>query len=121
MRIDRSGKHIGSKMGNITINAALVSVLVGSLLPLLVGLVTKIELHSGIKAAILLLFSVVQGVIVTAIQTDGSAIISTEALLTAAITWISGVASYNGLLKPAEVSTKLNEKTANFGLGRRSV
>ena len=101
----------------ITLDAMVVSLLVGTLLPILVGLVTKLNVSGGVKAVLLLTLSVVQGAVVNATQVDGSAVFSKETLLLAGVGWVTAIASYYGLLKPTNISPKVNEKTAKFGVG----
>jgi hypothetical protein len=101
----------------ITIDPFAVSILVGTVLPIVVGLVTKLGASSGLKAVLLLLLSAVQGLIVSSTMGDGAAVFSTETLLIAGLGWVSAVASYYGLLTPTGISPAVNNKTARFGLG----
>lgn len=104
-------------MDTITIDAMVVTILVGTLLPLLVGVVTKAVAHSGVKAVLLLLFTAVEGLLITATQIDGTAVLSAESIIFAAVGWISAVATYFGLWKPSQVATKVQSSTARFGIG----
>ena len=100
-----------------TVDAIVVTALIGAVLPLLIGVVTKTNLHSGLKGALLLLFSAIEGLLVTATQADGTAVLSKESIIFAIIGWVSAVATYNGLWKPSEVAGSVQTKTARFGIG----
>jgi hypothetical protein len=104
----------------LTVDPMVVSILIGTVLPIVVGLVTKLKASSRLKALLLLTLSAVQGLIVNSTLGDGAAVLSADTLLVAAIGWVSAVASYYGLLTPTGVSPKVNEKTAHFGLGSDS-
>ena len=101
-----------------SMDAAAVSLLVGSILPILVGLITKFGAPSSLKAVILLFIAAAQGMIVNATMIDGSAVLSWNTVVVAGLGWITAIASYYGFLTPVGVSPKVNESTANFGLGK---
>lgn len=107
-------------MDTLTLTPFAVSILIGTVLPILVGIVTKEVASGGLKSVLLLLFSAIQGLIVTATTVDGAAILSTEAIVVAGLGWVSAVASYYGFLKPTNVSGAVNTKTSDFGVGKSS-
>lgn len=100
-----------------TLDALLVSTLLGTVLPILVGLVTKLNAASWVKGVSLLFLSAVTGLISTSTTLDGTAVFSKESLILALIAWVTAVATYFGLLKPAEVTAVVQERTANVGVG----
>lgn len=102
---------------NLVIDPFAVSILVGTVLPILVGLVTKLNASSALKSILLLTFAAVEGLIVNATVTDGSAVFSWHTVAVAGIGWVTAVASYYGLLKPTGVSPVVNDKTAHLGVG----
>jgi len=89
----------------------------GTLIPILVGLITKVTAPSWLKAIIHALLAAIAGMIITATTLDGVAVFSRESLVTAFITWITGVAAYLGFLKPTEISPAINRATSGFGIG----
>jgi hypothetical protein len=90
------------------------TLLVSTILPILVGIVTKKVTHSGIKATLLALLSAATGAINSAVNNDG--ILSKETLFAAFIAWVIAVATYYGFLVPTGVSPTVNEKTRNIGV-----
>ncbi len=83
-----------------------LSILIGTGLPMLTGLVSKQSWDSGLKAMIQLLLSAATGL---GSEVLNSAVNNTEYnLLTGVITalgvWIAGIASYYGLLVPTKAS-----------------
>jgi hypothetical protein len=102
---------------SITIDPFAVSLLVGAVLPLIVGVVTKLTASSALKAVALLFLSAVTGLIVNSTVADGSAVLSYQTALVAGLAWVSAVASYFGFLNPTGISPKVNNATSGFGLG----
>lgn len=101
----------------LTIDALVVTMLVGTILPILVGLVTKSTASSGLKGVALLFLSAVQGFVVNQTVADGSAVFTTEGVLLALLGFVAAVASYFGVLKPTGAAPAVQEKTSNFGIG----
>lgn len=102
----------------MTLSAVLVTVVVGTILPLLVGLVTKLEASSRLKGALLVVLNVVQGVVIAATAADGSATFTVDTLVLFGVGVLVSLLSYYGVYKPNEVPAKL---APNFGLGSASV
>lgn len=98
----------------IRMPAALVTAIVGGLLPLLVALVTKINAHSALKATLLALFSAVTGLIVQATIDDGTAVLSAQGFALAFGAFASGVIAYFGLWRAGNAPAKL---APTVGLG----
>jgi hypothetical protein len=99
------------------LDATVVTFITGALLPLLVGVITKLHLHSGVKAVIHAFLSAISAMIITSTTLEGVAVISRETLVTAFITWLVGVAAHFGFWTPTTVTPKLNHNTADFGIG----
>jgi len=91
----------------IHLDAVAVSILVGTVLPLAVGLLTKLRASSGVKAVLLALLTALAGLITTATLADGSAVISWELALNAGLAWVTGVATHYGLWKATGVAYHL--------------
>lgn len=99
-----------------TLSATVVTFVVGTLLPILVGVVTKLETAAWVKAWLHGLLSAVAGAIVVATQLDGTAIFSKETILAAFVVWVTGLAAYHGFLVPTKISPVVNTKTAALGI-----
>lgn len=101
----------------VTIDVGHISALIGVAIPLLVGLLTKLEAPSGVKAAANALLSALAGV-ATQVVDAGGTFIPSEAVLSVLLTWVVSVATYYGLWKPTKASEVVQLKTANFGVTR---
>ena len=99
------------------LDATVAMFISGVIIPILVGLVTKLHASSALKAILHAFLSAVAGLIITATALDGVAVFSRESLVLAFMTWITGVAAYFGFLVPTQVSTKINLATKDVGIG----
>jgi hypothetical protein len=87
--------------------AELVTVLVGVLLPIIVGLVTRAKTGSDIKAMLLAALSVLSGVANGFLNNPpGTTWDWQHAVLLAVTTWVIAVATHYGLWKPTGISAK---------------
>lgn len=100
----------------LSIDVAFAAILLGTVLPILVGIVTKEVANAGLKAILLALFSAAGGVLAIAVE-SGTGIIEKQTLIAAAVTWVTAVATYYGFLKPSGVSPAINQATSGFGVG----
>ena len=100
---------------DLNIDPLMLSILLGTVLPILVGLVTKRVADRGLKAASLAFLSAATGVLSAAQTNDG--LITKETLFFAAAAWATAVATYYGLLEPTGVAGAVQEKTQTFGIG----
>lgn len=82
-----------------------ISLLLGTLYPILVGLITKVSTTARTKSLLLAGLSIVSGVVSEWIA-DPSVFVWQQALLTAVLTFVTAVASYYGLIKPTGVAAK---------------
>lgn len=98
-------------------DATLLMLIGGAIIPILVGVVTKLRAPSWLKAILHAGLAAAAGLAITATAYEGVAVISREAFVTAFITWITGVAAYLGFLNPTGISPAVNHATANFGVG----
>lgn len=98
----------------LEIDPAVLSIALGTVLPILVGIITKQFRSGAVKSSLLALLSAVSGAATVAINDGG--VLTKETIIAAAITWVTAVATYVGFLKPSGVSPKVNEKTSNFGV-----
>lgn len=98
----------------MNISAVAVTLIISTILPVLVGLVTKLDASSKLKGGLLLALNATQGLIVASRVSDGGANFTADAL----ILFVAGVAvslaAYYGFYKPNDVSAKL---APGFGIG----
>lgn len=92
---------------SLELNASLVTMIVAYLIPLLTGLITKIDTTAMWKGLVTLVLNLVSAAIVTATVADGTAVWSTETLLTALGGFAVSIVSYLGLFKPVAINGKL--------------
>lgn len=92
--------------------------LVGLLIPLLIAFVTKARLGQPWKALIVLFFSTVAGVIASQVGPVPASLSGWgHVMLSVIMTYLAAAVSYMATWKPTGVSTKINEATADFGIG----
>ena len=96
-------------------DVAQLALLVGTFLPILVGIVTKELASSGLKATVLAALSGAAGLANGAIVADGA--FTKEALYAAFTTWVVAVATYYGYWKPTGAASKVAAKTHSVGIG----
>jgi hypothetical protein len=84
-----------------------VTVLIGVVLPILVGLITKTSAPAKVKVIANMLLSAAAALITGALNEEGYALISTEMLAQAVILFVVSTASYLGIYKPLEVPERL--------------
>lgn len=101
----------------LMIDVAVLAILAGTVLPILVGVVTKKLAAGGIKAAVLAGLSIVTGLVNGAVNADG--VFTQEALVGAGVAWVTAVATYYGFLKPTGITEKVADKALpGVGIGR---
>lgn len=85
------------------------------LIPLFVGIVTKASASSAVKSLVLVIANAANALVEQAVNDDG---LLTEATLRAFITSVVvSVAMYYGVFKPTTVAPKVQDATANLGVG----
>lgn len=90
----------GTETAAFVISAPVVVVILGTVVPLVTGLLTKYTLSPGIKGLITVLLNAVVAAITTAIVADGSAVFSNQTLLTFVLGLVSSTAAYYNVWKP---------------------
>lgn len=85
----------------VFLNPALVTVVSGAVIPLLVGIAVKLEARKGVYAAVAAILSVAAGILTTLASGIGMSVQSIAAMVI--IAFVSNVASYLGVWKPAGV------------------
>lgn len=98
--------------------AQVISLLVGVVLPLLTGLVTKTSTSAGFKAVVLLALSAVTAVLTDflAALNGGTAFDLGATLLTALGTFLIGVGMHFGIWKPTGVAAGLQRVGSGSGV-----
>lgn len=87
----------------VRLSASTVTFLIATVIPILVGLLTKLE--SRWKGALMILLTAVNAAIVTATVADGAAVFSQQTFQTFITGLVGAYASYYGLLKPRGVTS----------------
>lgn len=102
-------------LDSISIDPTVLTVLLGSVLPLLVRLVTTNFASSKLQAALLALLAAATGAL-SAAQTNAG-VLSKDTLVFAAAAWVMAVASHYGFHKPTGVTDWVGDQTAGIGVG----
>lgn len=92
---------------NVITDIATLGIVLGTIIPILVALVTKRVANPGQKAVINFLLSAIAGslsVVVAQAQNDLVNIDVSSFVSAIALTWVTSVASHYGLLKPTGVT-----------------
>lgn len=98
------------------VDVSTLNLLVGAVIPLLVGLVTKEVTSSGIKGLLNALLSAAAGVLTVMID-NGGALGPVQEIITAGVnTFIVSITTYYGVYKPTGASQKVQSKTKDFGV-----
>lgn len=91
----------------LTLDAVWVAALIGTIIPILTGIVTKLKAKPVVKQAVALVLSGVGGLITAGLTVDGSATITKAAFLSAGLIWLQQMAVFLGILKPNDIGEKL--------------
>lgn len=95
-------------------DATLIATLCGVLVPILVGVLTKLQAPSGLKAFLNCGLSALGGLVATIVPAD----FQWRSFLTAwATTWVVSIATYAGLWKPTGIAGAVQGSTQNTGIG----
>lgn len=82
-----------------------VALILGTLIPLVNGVVTKLTTSSTVKAIVTLVLSAIAGIVNVSLVDGGGAVVSWSTLNAAAITFIVAIATYTGVWKPMGVTS----------------
>lgn len=104
----------------ISIDTLTLTLIVGTVVPLLVGLLTKSAASSGVKAFVNVILSAAGGAGTALLASDGG--LPWQSVLIAAFaTYVVSGSSYSHLWKPALVTgtpeSAIDKSTGNMGLG----
>lgn len=103
----------------LTIDTVTLSFLVGSLMPLLTALATKLNASSGLKGIVNMVLSIAGGVLAAFVTADGSLTLY-QVSAAAIATYLSAQTVYTGLLRPLGAPQAIQNATPNAGLGSGS-
>lgn len=98
----------------MTLSAIIVTLIVTYAIPAITALLTKANASVGLKQFITALLAAVNGLLVTATQLDGTAVISKQSLVLALASFLASQAAYRGLYRPHALNARL---APNVGLG----
>ena len=99
----------------MTLDLATWAFLGGTIVPILVGILTKIDAHPGIKGFLNVVLSAVAGLIATAIAQDG--VLTQAAVVAGFMSFVASIGTYYGWLKPAGITGAVQRSTAEVGIG----
>lgn len=100
----------------ITVDVQVLTLLTGTVIPLLVGFLTKQKASSRFKAVANLVLSVLAGVAGALLEAHGT--LNVSQIFTAAMTtWLASGVSYTALLKPTGVASAVQSIAPEFGVG----
>lgn len=100
----------------ITLDATVLSFLVGSVLPLLTALATKLNASSAVKGVVNLVLSVAGGVLAAFMANSGSLTLI-EIASAAIVVYLGSGATYSHLWKPLGTPQAIASATENKGVG----
>lgn len=101
----------------IRVAPAFLAFIVGSLMPLLTALLTKVNASSAVKGTLNLVLSIIGGV-VSAFVTAGDAGLTVLQIGTAAIAaYLASQVAYSGLWKPTGATGAIADSSKGIGLG----
>ena len=90
------------------IDVAILSIILGTVLPILVGIVTT-KLESGrLKGVLLLTLAALGGLVSTGVAGEG--VFTSQSLIAAGVSYVTALASYYGVYKPRGVADYVQEK-----------
>lgn len=92
----------------IVLDVALLALLIGTVLPILVGIVTTKVESRKVKSILLITLSAVSGLLTGALQGGGA--VTKEALYAGFVSYITAIAVHYGVYKPSGVTEVVQTK-----------
>lgn len=92
-------------LASLRLSASLVAALVGTVLPLINGFLTKLSTHPAVKGVLAIVLSAVNALVTTAVLADGTAVISQQTAIAALLSLVVSVAMYLNLWKPLHLTS----------------
>ena len=93
---------------SVTIGPLVVTLLSGTIIPILVGLVTKSSASAGWKQAATVVLAGVAGLIQSSVGVTGASVLSTDTLILAAASWVVAIATYHGVYQAHDINSTLS-------------
>lgn len=109
--------HLVAATAPVSSTTEALSLIAGVLIPLLVGVITKMRASEGLKAIVNAGLSAVAGAL-TAVLASTGAVRWQSVVISILSTWIVSVASHYGFWKPTGASQAVQSVAPTFGLGR---
>jgi len=103
-------------MAVIDLDVQTLNLISGTVIPLLVGFVTKKVASGGLKAVLNALLSAVAGAVSVGIAASGHIVVG-EVITSMITTFIASTAIYYGMWKPTGVAGTVADVVPQFGLG----
>ncbi len=97
----------------LTLTTGWLTLLSGLAIPLITGLITKLDASTGTKSAVTLALAAVSGIASAVVQNNG--LLTTDTLLSALTAWVLALASLYGVWSPLGTDARL---APDFGIGR---
>lgn len=97
----------GHTFVSLTISATLVTMLVSYIIPILTALITKATASANLKQFITALLAAANGLVVAGMVNDGTSVLSKEAILFAAGSFVLANISYISFWKPKDLNSKV--------------
>lgn len=98
------------------VSAPVIMTLVGIVIPVLNGLLTKANTSGTVKGVLTIVLTAVGTLLVNATVADGTGVFTSQVLFTWAYTTVIAIVSYVGVWKPANVTSNEGGKLANVGI-----
>jgi predicted membrane-bound spermidine synthase len=95
----------------------IVSMVAGLFIPLVTGLITKLDAHSAVKAVSTAVLAVVVGLVNTYLQSPDAGIPAVQAVYAVVLAAVAAWASYGNFWKPTGVADAVQGATKDVGIG----
>lgn len=89
----------------LTLSAGWITLVSGLVIPLITGIVTKMEASVATKSVVTVILSAAAGIAATVVNNGG--VLTTDTLLNAAVTWGLALAAFYGLYSPFNTDSVL--------------
>lgn len=99
----------------LTLSAALVHLIIGTLIPFVTAFLTHVNASPGVKQLVTAVLAAIGAALTTATQVDGTAVISKLTIILAIANFLEAQIAYKGLYEPHNLNGKV---APSFGIGR---
>lgn len=99
------GEPVAAKTGTVVLMSATLWALVqGTVIPILVGILTKVTAEAGVKILVSIVLNAIGAIINTVAIVEGVAVLSTQTLVNGLVGLIATIAIHYGVFKQIEVT-----------------